>query len=469
MNLTVALAVLSFVLLVALVFVIFQKRPPKKRRPENRRKDNATVTPEKLGDGGRDTGPESGSPEATAIQAPDVEQPVAGEHELVIRDTLDEVLIQIEAASKEGKSDAHENGQEVSNQIARYIGPLIERTPSFVNTARDLTAESYRLVLKPKLLKGIQDGSLEVMKSSRLEGALRSNIVEKGTQQIAGQGNLVPTGKVVRLASAGFQVASFVTGQAHLAQINKRLEELSKGVSAVKKHLENQQEGELIGKIRYLHKTADQLHKGSLVDVDTVTVNIQLETIERESLEVGAAIEKELEQHFKAYGRIDLNKMMASARNDAIKLGNHSKNHASILRRYQLVLWVRLITAELKAMLPVDQHVVEIRRAEIKQDLKEFEALCQEHSKQFLERTNKVTGLIIRTVDGKGLHKIRRKARTRIQNNFEPAKEAIDQMRQTIENGTSLIEERKENLDSGLVLSVKRLKDGSIKAQLADD
>jgi hypothetical protein len=388
---------------------------------------------------------------------------------IVLRDAFDDVLARIEPLEEDQSVTETRDQNPLPEGLARHLGPLIERAPSGVATAHNLATDTYRVALSPELLEGVQNGSLQMMKSREMQDALRLNVVTKGGKEIAGQGNLVPASEALQLASAGFQLASFATGQVHLAQINERLEELSEGIQDIKKHLENQQEGELLGKLHYLRRIANQIQNGSLADVDVATVNNQLETIERETLELGAAIQKEAQQRMHELDDIDLDTIMATAYQDASKLKDHSERCAETLRRYQLVFWVRLVTVELKTMLPVDQSILEERREDIRNDLREFQDLVEDHRARSLERTKDVTGYVRGNLPGvNSVERIRRDARIRIQDHLEPARQAAEQMSQTFQRGNNLLDERKSTLRNGVTVAVKRSSDGDIQAHLLE-
>ena len=313
---------------------------------------------------------------------------------VVLRDAFDDVLARIESLEGSQTDVEASDRQELPDGLTKHLGPLLERVPTAADTAQDLVSETYRVASSPELLEGVQDGSLEMMRSQEVQNGLRLNVVSKKGGEVVGQGNLVPKSKVLKLASAGFQLASFATGQVHLAQIDKRLEELNKGVQDVRKHLENQQEGELHGKLRYLRKITTQLRNDSLVEVDVATVNNQLETIERETLELGAAIQKEIQQRRQELKEIKLGGMTKTAKQEADKLSDHSERYTETLRRYQLVFWARLVAVELKAMLPVDQSIIAHRREEIRNDLREFQDAIEDHRQRSLERTESITGRV---------------------------------------------------------------------------
>lgn len=253
-------------------------------------------------------------------------------------------------------------GTRVPANMMHALSPLMERVPSLVEGARSMSSDGFRVVLKPEFLKGARIGSFRMMQSRELEGAWRLNVIraEPGPSgepmgRIVGQGSLVPAGEALGLATAAFQIATFVTAQMHLAEINARLAELKDLVEDVLNHLRNEQVGGLLGNIYYLHQVADQLKAGKLQEVEILTLNGQLETVERESLQVSEAILREVDEHVQNLERVNLANWFSTAHTDFGELWRALNCYWEAVRRYELALWVRCLALELKGQLPVDQ------------------------------------------------------------------------------------------------------------------
>src|SRR5439155_1734836 len=87
-----------------------------------------------------------------------------------------------------------------------------------------------------------------------------------------------------------WQVMAIVTQQKFLADIDRRLAAIERGVAAVQEWLEDDRKGKVIGNLNYLRQIAAVLMDHRLTMVDTLTYNQQIEQIERECDQIMGAI-----------------------------------------------------------------------------------------------------------------------------------------------------------------------------------
>jgi hypothetical protein len=387
-----------------------------------------------------------------------------------IYDKSGQELVQIEPMEEpefRSKGRAH---RLIPKGMTRHLSPLLEALPGSARLAAGASTETFKVVLRPELQQGLRDGTYEMMRSREVAGAIRANVVNKANGRIRGQGNLIRIGRARQLAALGFNVASLVTAQAHLAEINKKLAEISKGVEDINRHLKNQQEGALVGKMEYLSQLASQLLEGIPSETDTKEINSQLETIERESLEVIGALRKEREQREEELESLNLEKVFSTATTDAKQLTECAGRGASVVRRFQIALWVRLAAVELKSMLPVDQSIVEVRRRSIEQEIKDLRGHVQSHRGRYTERVKEITGVVRKLMSGSwSLKELRKETREEIASSFRPVQETLDEMKQTTKAGKVHAGKRQARLEEGCAIAVRRTSDGTVEAYLLED
>ena len=225
---------------------------------------------------------------------PDAEALLAGDCAVVVQDL--DVPERALAVVRVGTPVV--GGTPVPPALARQVGPLLERLPALVSDGQRLLGEqTYRVVLKPEFLKSVRDGSLRMMDSKEVAGGFRLNVVvnrpgrfgsKPGT--IVGQGTNVPVSRVARLATAGFQIATYATAQVHLAEINKRLAGIERTTRDILQHLHDVQTGALAGKAGRLREIAERMQAGDIRPDEVNRIDDQLDAIDLAASEVAEAV-----------------------------------------------------------------------------------------------------------------------------------------------------------------------------------
>lgn len=321
---------------------------------------------------------------------PDAQALLSGECAVVVHDPADpdRVLAAVRVGGTPG------TGAPVPPSLARHVGPLLERLPTLVNDGRQLLGEqTYRVVLKPEFVRGVRDGSLRMMESKEVAGGLRLNVVVNrpgswGDKpgKIVGQGTNVRVGKVARLASAGFQIATFVTAQAHLAEINKRLDGIERTTREILQHLHDVQVGALAGKMGRLREIAARLQSGDVPPDEVPRLDGQLDDIDLTASEVAEAVRLEIARREEALLRESAQiSWFDGGAAERQRLDALRTDYTDALDRLAYALGVRLVAAELKAMLPLDSSAPAFRRRAVVEACEEA-ARQSDRVKQHLAR-----------------------------------------------------------------------------------
>lgn len=129
---------------------------------------------------------------------------------------------------------------DIEQKIKTMISPMLSAAPNIAKNIQQI--KSYEAVFSPKMKKLLDNGTAVIHKDK--QGELLPQIIHTGTDGKKGQ--II---KKVRLKSGmtpanvallGWQVASMITAQKHLSDINHKLETISKDVKDIKKFLEDE-------------------------------------------------------------------------------------------------------------------------------------------------------------------------------------------------------------------------------------
>src|SRR5690606_462860 len=100
--------------------------------------------------------------------------------------------------------------------------------------------------------------------------------------------------KASQFLSLGFQAATYVTAQVHLAEISAKLGQIEATARDIIQHLEESQAGKLLGAMGRLKEISTRLQEG-LVEADEVgRLHHQIDDIDLQAAQIAEALKKEL-------------------------------------------------------------------------------------------------------------------------------------------------------------------------------
>lgn len=168
-----------------------------------------------------------------------------------------------------------------------------QQLPALRTHAATLAGKTFEMKLDPTAAASLASGDLQLMKSTAVPGAVRGNLIDAdGT--IRRQASWKQLAKAPAAAAAVWQVMAVVTAQKFLADIDRKLGELRRGIDDVTVFLEDERTGKLRGALVYLSNIAASLEQGDVDSCDAFVV--QLEGIEKECLQIAEHLDRELER-----------------------------------------------------------------------------------------------------------------------------------------------------------------------------
>ncbi len=350
------------------------------------------------------------------------------------------------------------SGTPLPEKLTTAISPIVERLPSLASDTKGMAKDCYKIVFKPEITKGLRSGTLELMRSDEVAGGFRLNAINKSGKVVVGQGSVVRVGKALRVATAGFQVASFVAGQAHLAQINERLKAIESKVDDVLNFLRDTRSGRLSGSIQYFRNQISYALVDNLHQLDVVALNDRVEAAEHWCLGMIITAKGELERYEQDVRTLRLNRWLKTAKTDERQLRKKRDQCFDAARVLLMALEVRVLANELKATLLMDYGLTIKRRDE-----------CQRGLTEAMERLKRLAGLLNnRSVELRGAFR-RRKALKSLKktiimgtgNQLTASIKQCNSMQETLRSGIQFEGDRNQLLSTGVCIEVTRGEDGS--------
>lgn len=296
--------------------------------------------------------------------AREVEQPLLVGQTLQIG-TPEQPVLALERLAAPGRGGAPVNDPKLQGQIGDTLGRL-------VGTALQRGAGTYRLTFSAEVQRQLADGSVELVKSP--EG-VRAWVVDPKTREIVEHGQLV-AGNGAMLAAAAWQVAAVVTAQKFLADIDRKLGDLSTQVESVMNWLEDEERGVLLGNYRYLGTLQRTLNAREANAVDLASFAVQLESIDRECLKVQSSALLRLKRAVAAFEGLRTQKMTVEEAEQAVGdvLGTCTRDIQVVL----LALRIRVLAAALRAATPCSKSLIQFRLLETQAELGGARIVCEQ-------------------------------------------------------------------------------------------
>lgn len=148
------------------------------------------------------------------------------------------------------------------------------------------TQGKYVAKFPPEIMKGLKNGTIKLMQSG---SEIKAIAVNSSTNKFAKIATLEAAQSALNplaTAIAVWQVLAFVTSQKYLSDMNNKMQNIIEQINDLKYKLDNERIGKIEGNLKYLQSFNELLNNGFVKTEDLFVYNIQLETIERECLQV---------------------------------------------------------------------------------------------------------------------------------------------------------------------------------------
>ena len=236
-------------------------------------------------------------------------------------------------------------------------------------------AGTYILKFSPEILRGLKDGTLEMVRNQNgLRAIVRST---SGAKQYVANATLEsPLGSPTSVALLAWQVAAIVTAQKYLADIDQKLGILQGAMTEVLDWLADQERGMLIGNYQYLTRIRSALTSQDYNENDLREFSSQLEHIDRECLQVQCSAHERLKR-YKSDILVHAKKKI-SAEQAISEITSLDDNCNRAVQVILMTLQIRCLTLELKAATSVAGNGLQARLDELKTEYSNLQQTFRE-------------------------------------------------------------------------------------------
>ena len=168
--------------------------------------------------------------------------------------------------------------------------PFLSAVIDVARTAGIVSSDLYMLTLSKAALTGLADGTFTTVGA---QDGVRSWIIDAHTGRFVEHGVLHAATLIKAAAVAGtaWRIIAVVTAQKFLADINRQLASMKVALEEIRQHLEQDRTSKLMGNLVYLRENAALIAAGQISELESQSVAVQIEAIDRESIQLRAAFE----------------------------------------------------------------------------------------------------------------------------------------------------------------------------------
>lgn len=347
----------------------------------------------------------------------------------------------------------------LKSSVAAAIRPGMEML-SHTQAARN----AYTVVFQSRVAEGLANQTMTLMQGEQgfYLTAMETVVTKNGqtVRRIAGNGQLVANNvqRVAHLSMAALQVATVVTAQAYLAEIDRKLTTIQEGVDAIREWLETKEWSRLQGNYEYLQGIAGTIRTGGLNDAEVTAYLNQIEQIERDSLEIAATCMAELRHIHTGLPDITISFSSSGAREDMGVLDCAADRWLRFAGAYMAVQQLRMVAVHVRSLLLADAQPGNGRLAACHAALDELGHFCADFCKALRGKGTEVDSYL-----DKGLSAAeRREFRKRVTAFEGDVMKNLTDVREFHASIESALREKRLSDEAGLALLVSTDANGSI-------
>ena len=259
---------------------------------------------------------------------------------------------------------------EVSSAMKNALQPLMQRAPEVLRVGSEMATKTYRVVFSPAVTRALKDGTLELLPSSKQLLPVARDI-GKGKK-------FIEIGRIVKgdgvrwagVAAMSWQIASIVTAQHYLGEINARLQRLEDGVADINFFQHEEKRAELRAGIYLLRQYHDAIARGDLHASETAAIYQKLEDLEHTCLAIGELARGLAKRKLDKIEKLKIREHW-DRRGSAKRAKDWVKQNQDAMELIYLAQSCRVLTCQVKAALPGDRTLLNQRIAHAQKDIRD--------------------------------------------------------------------------------------------------
>lgn len=274
---------------------------------------------------------------------------------IVVSDQFGRPAITIRPSQEYPLYDAGQRGVVGSATVAR-LGSLLQALPSLLTAGESSRTQLMEVVVKGDLVRAADGNGFRALAMG-----------PKGVKEHARLFNPEKLQNVIN-AGAVWQVASVVVAQKHLADISKKLDTISEGVTHLSRFVDQDRKARIEGAYRYLAQAGAALEAGEIPP----SVRIELEACERELLSITIHMQKQL---LDGFAKVVPHAETVGTDELALNISKKIREQEMLLQDLALGIRTRICAWHVLSLFPGEPKLKEARRADLQQAVEDFGGL----------------------------------------------------------------------------------------------
>jgi hypothetical protein len=350
----------------------------------------------------------------------------------------------------------------VPSAVRQELQSWLQHVPRLASSSGLFAANRYVVSFSPEVTRALSNGSMELMRSSQ-DGYYAIAVTADG-RRIVQTGMIQKTGfPVAAIPGLLWQAAAVVTAQRFLADINKQLGEIGEAVEHIKRYLQAERAGTVEAAFDRLTEVIAALNSGKW-DLDDARRWVDmLDAIDLECSKIVKAGLAQKQDFLQKATVLDIGKCRVKKKAVEQAVQN-ADDFATHFRTCTSALYVRAVTANVRAALPVGRTVLAARLASCARDSRAIREINDQHFELRSKR-------ILDTMSDKKLifsrEKTKKQAQTRIEKASNTARHRIRAELDEVDRIIDTTESSRVSVDAifekGLTLELEVGKDQSVQ------
>ena len=323
------------------------------------------------------------------------------------------------------------------------LAPLAQAVPSLL-TAAEFGSNNYMRVVVNGPLAAAKDGGF-------------FPFVRGPDGKIAEMANLqVPSDMGTWInAAAVWQIASVIVAQKHLADINRKLDEIKSAIEAVHQHQKDSRRSKVSGGIEYLRELTELIRRGEM----PMASRVEIEAFLRDLLTIQDHVQKDIQSSIEQIQGIQGNDWVGTG--DLFeKLSRHEKGLTELLDEWAQCVDARILTWFVLTSFAGEHQQKEVRIYQIRRTIEAFVTNTDGLGELMAHWNKKLASISATFNTNTELDTRRAHIRTQVELTRSRLENATMKLHQSIETGASMLLEA----DQPITLAIRIDQSGEMQA-----
>ena len=269
------------------------------------------------------------------------------------------------------------------------LEPILQRAPEMLHLGSRMASQGYRVVFSPEVTQALRKGTAELLPSSGKLLPVAREASKGGKFVEIGRVSKDVSLKMAGIAAMSWQILSIATAQHFLNEINAKLAGIENGINDIRAWLKDEKKGQLRASLRYLREISAALSRGQLQRDEVLTIQGQLDTIDRDADSIGDLARETLIRIPQDLQKVDVREW-TDRQGSANRLHEWIRHNKEAMDLLLLAQVVRVVACQVKSLLPGDQHRLAERLEHARQEVENAQNLFESIRGAFLGKIHEL-------------------------------------------------------------------------------